>query len=68
MRKSVLLIGLGRYGRHVAQKLHDAFAQMDTSNLLDLSSIFGVVEDTGEEGCAAGLSGASREQQDRSGS
>lgn len=34
----------------VAQKLHDAFAQMDTSNLLDLSSIFGVVEDTGEEG------------------
>lgn len=34
----------------IAQKLHDAFAQMDTSNLLDLSSIFGVVEDTGEEG------------------
>lgn len=34
----------------VAQKLHDAFAQMDTSNLLDLSSIFGVVEDTGKEG------------------
>ena len=23
MRKSVLLIGLGRYGRHVAQKLHE---------------------------------------------
>lgn len=34
----------------VAQKLHDAFSQLDTSNLLDLSSIFGVVEDTGEEG------------------
>lgn len=34
----------------VAQKLHDAFSQLGTSNLLDLSSIFGVVEDTGEEG------------------
>lgn len=34
----------------VAQKLHDAFSQLDTSNLLDLSSIFGAVEDTGEEG------------------
>lgn len=34
----------------VAQKLHDAFSQLDTSNLLDLSSIFSAVEGTGEKG------------------
>lgn len=34
----------------IAQKIKDAFAQLDTSNLLDLSSIFGTVNEASEEG------------------